>query len=91
LISFNQKNYIFQKIIIFSFFSVLIKLSNFLILLLPAFIFFRQEIKIFSKFLNEEYDTDDLIFFLFVRSCIEKEMKIMFLNLFNFYHSFFKI
>jgi hypothetical protein len=43
------KNYIFQKIIIFSFFSVLIKLSNFLILLLPAFIFFRREIKMLSK------------------------------------------
>jgi len=39
-----------------------------------------KEIKIFSKFLNEEYDTDDLIFFLFVRSCIEKEMKIMFIE-----------
>jgi hypothetical protein len=39
-----------------------------------------QEIEIFSKFLNEEFDTDDLIFFLFVRSCIEKEMKIMFIE-----------
>jgi hypothetical protein len=39
-----------------------------------------KEIKIFYKFLNEEYDTDDLIFFLFVRSCIEKEMKIMFIE-----------
>jgi hypothetical protein len=43
------KNNIFQKIIIFSFFSVLIKLSNSLILLLPAFIFFRKEIKICTK------------------------------------------
>lgn len=34
-------------------------------------------INIFAKFLNEEYDSDDLIFFLFVRSCIEKEMKMM--------------
>jgi hypothetical protein len=39
-----------------------------------------KEIEIFSKFLNQEYDTDDLIFFLFVRSCIEKEMKIMFIE-----------
>jgi hypothetical protein len=39
-----------------------------------------KEIEIFSKFLNEEFDTDDLIFFLFVRSCIEKEMKIMFIE-----------
>lgn len=39
-----------------------------------------REIEIFSKFLNEEYDADDLIFFLFVRSCIEKEMKIMFIE-----------
>jgi hypothetical protein len=39
-----------------------------------------KEVEIFSKFLNEEYDTDDLIFFLFVRSCIEKEMKIMFIE-----------
>lgn len=39
-----------------------------------------HEIEIFTKFLTEEYDTDDLIFFLFVRSCIEKEMKIMFIE-----------
>lgn len=39
-----------------------------------------KEIEIFYKFLNEEYDADDLIFFLFVRSCIEKEMKIMFIE-----------
>jgi len=39
-----------------------------------------KEIEIFNKFLNEEYDPDDLIFFLFVRSCIEKEMKIMFIE-----------
>jgi len=41
---------------------------------------FSHEIEIFTKFLTEEYDTDDLIFFLFVRSCIEKEMKIMFIE-----------
>ena len=39
-----------------------------------------KEIEIFNKFLNEEFDTDDLIFFLFVRSCIEKEMKMMFIE-----------
>ena len=43
------KNNIFQKIFIFSFFSVLIKLSNLLILLLPAFIFFKNDIKLFSR------------------------------------------
>jgi hypothetical protein len=47
--SINIKNNIFQKIIIFSVFSVLIKLSNLLILLIPAFIFFKNNIKIFSK------------------------------------------
>jgi len=40
----------------------------------------NREVSIFSKFLTQEYDTDDLIFFLFVRSCIEKEMKIMFIE-----------
>ncbi len=39
-----------------------------------------SDIEIFSKFLNEEYDADDLIFFLFVRSCIEREMKLMFIE-----------
>jgi hypothetical protein len=39
-----------------------------------------NEIKIFSKFLNEEYDNDDLSYFLFVRSCIEREMKVVFLE-----------
>lgn len=47
--STNIKNNIFQKIIIFSLFSVLIKLSNLLILLIPVFIFFKNHIKIFSK------------------------------------------
>ena len=40
----------------------------------------NREVLIFAKFLTEEYDSDDLIFFLFVRSCIEKEMKIMFIE-----------
>ena len=39
-----------------------------------------KDIEIFIKFLQEEYDSEDLIFFLFVRSCIEKEMKMMFLE-----------
>jgi len=39
-----------------------------------------KDIDIFSKFINEEYDSDDLIFFLFVRSCIEKELKFMFVE-----------
>jgi hypothetical protein len=47
--STTGKNNIFQKIIIFSLFSVLIKLSNLLILLIPAFIFFKNDVKIFSK------------------------------------------
>lgn len=47
--SAHIKNCIFQKIIIFSIFSVLIKLSNILILLIPAFIIFKNQIKIFSK------------------------------------------
>lgn len=40
----------------------------------------NREVFNFTKFLTEEYDSDDLIFFLFVRSCIEKEMKIMFIE-----------
>jgi hypothetical protein len=43
------KNNVFQKILIFSLFSILIKLSNLLILLLPAFIFFQKDIKFFSR------------------------------------------
>ena len=48
----HVKNNIFQKILIFSFFSILIKLSNLLILLLPAFIFFKKNIKFFSRSLT---------------------------------------
>lgn len=40
----------------------------------------NKEIGLFAKFLSEEYDVDDLIFFLFVRSCIEKEMKMFFIE-----------
>jgi hypothetical protein len=43
------KNNIFQKILIFSLFSILIKLSNLLILLIPLFIFFKKDIKFFSR------------------------------------------
>ena len=39
-----------------------------------------KNIKIFQQFVTEEYDSDDLIFFLFVRSCIEKELKQFFLK-----------
>lgn len=39
-----------------------------------------KDVKLFSKFLSEEYDADDLIFYLFVRSCIEKELKFFFLE-----------
>ena len=39
-----------------------------------------KDVKLFSMFLTEEYDGDDLIFYLFVRSCIEKELKMFFLE-----------
>lgn len=39
-----------------------------------------KDVKLFSMFLTEEYDNDDLIFYLFVRSCIEKELKMFFLE-----------
>ncbi len=51
-----------------------------LLLSIDTFRTANKEIEIFAKFLNEEYDADDLIFFLFVRSCIEKEMKMMFIE-----------
>jgi len=41
---------------------------------------YNKDVSIFANFLDETYDLDDLIFFLFVRSCIEKEMKIMFIE-----------
>lgn len=41
---------------------------------------YNKDVAIFAKFLDETYDLDDLIFFLFVRSCIEKEMKILFIE-----------
>lgn len=37
-------------------------------------------ISIFSKFLNEELDSNDLEFYLYVRSCIEKELKMLFME-----------
>ncbi len=37
-------------------------------------------VQIFSNFLAEKYERDELIFFLFVRSMIEKEMNIEFYN-----------
>ena len=39
-----------------------------------------KDIKIFQQFVTEEFDSDDLIFYLFVRSCIEKEQKQFFLE-----------
>ena len=38
-------------------------------------------VSIFAKFLNEELDSDDLEFYLYVRSCIEKELNTMFIEL----------
>ena len=38
-------------------------------------------VSLFAKFLNEELDPDDLEFYLYVRSCIEKELNIMFIEL----------
>ena len=38
-------------------------------------------VEIFSKFLNEELDNDDLEFYLYVRFCIEKEMNTTFIEL----------
>jgi hypothetical protein len=40
----------------------------------------HKDIKIFQQFVTEEYDSDDLIFYLFVRSCIEKELKVFFVE-----------
>ena len=38
-------------------------------------------VDIFSKFLNEELDSDDLEFYLYVRFCIEKELNTTFIEL----------
>ena len=46
--------------------------------------FFKNKdiiVSIFAKFLNEELDSDDLEFYLYVRSCIEKELNTMFIEL----------
>ena len=40
----------------------------------------HKNIKIFQQFVTEEYDSDDLIFYLFARSCIEKEQNQFFLE-----------
>ena len=39
-----------------------------------------DDIKFFSYFLDESYNKDDLIFFLFLRNCIEKETNISFIE-----------
>jgi hypothetical protein len=36
------------------------------------------EADIFCKFLSEDYDTKDIIFFLYIRSLMEKMLKIKF-------------
>ena len=38
----------------------------------------RLELQIFARFLEEEYDADDLLFFLYVRSIVQKETGIAF-------------
>ena len=38
-------------------------------------------VDIFSKFLNEELDSDDLEFYLYVRFCIEKELNATFIEI----------
>ena len=46
--------------------------------------FFKSKdiiIEIFSKFLNEELDNDDLEFYLYVRFCIEKELNKTFIEI----------
>ena len=46
--------------------------------------FFKNKdliVSIFAKFLNEELDSDDLEFYLYVRSCIEKELNTMFIEI----------
>ena len=40
----------------------------------------HKDIKIFQQFLTEEYDADDLIFYLFIRSNIEKTLKVSFVD-----------
>ena len=52
--------------------------------LLLSIDFFKSKdsiIDIFSKFLNEELDNDDLEFYLYVRFCIEKELNKTFIEI----------
>lgn len=39
------------------------------------------EVEVFSKFLDNTFDTNDLMFFLYLRSLIEKELELSFTNL----------
>lgn len=39
-----------------------------------------DDIDIFSKFISEEYTDEDLLLYLFTRSAIEKELKVLFLE-----------
>ena len=45
---------------------------------LEAFCRSYTEVQVFTKFLTEQYDRDDLVFFLFLRANLEKELKIHF-------------
>ena len=38
------------------------------------------EVEIFARFLEEYYDPDDLLFFLYVHSVVEKELAVNFVN-----------
>ncbi len=47
-----------------------------------TFVYKRKssEVEIFSRFLSEEIDNEDLTFFLFVRSLLEKELVVVLAN-----------
>ena len=38
------------------------------------------EVELFARFLEEYYDPDDLLFFLYVRSVVQKELTVNFVN-----------
>jgi hypothetical protein len=38
----------------------------------------RPEVDVFARFLSEQYDADDLLFFLYVRSVVQKEVGVSF-------------
>jgi hypothetical protein len=57
-------------------------IQNCLDLMLTTYFYQEQndDIRIFSNFLKEEYNTEDLLFFLFLRNNIEKELGISFID-----------